>query len=828
MKKKNLIILLLIPFLIALLGVVTINTTFSFIDNDIIGISWSYQDVEAFKMRDSMYALNAVGINEKDYPAGAGNELIWTVQNKNFGDVEVHAEIVKSGTQYFLKTVSPGDVIVTCSNFKGNVFRSMTAIIYQDGVVYAQTKNASSQANIDSNQYFGQYDMANGSKKAATIEFEISVVPETMKSELYIEDQSSNITFDLSTSTLKILNPGNAFFTIGLKNSTMITPFTYTFKVVENGVNVYTYDDLMNCTNKSEEGETVVLQKSFESMQNAFIYDGDEISISGNQPVLKYANTTCFGNFDVKTKSIDFSKDIYRFSTTFNSNYIKSWNEYMEKKGGDVFLSDEIIAGIRIQKDFYGNGYSINLHDLTYPSGSIPYNTPSKVVNVAFPNATDIFKGALAFYSLGNPTSSPLVAALGQDNIGMYVDGDNITVNDLNLRNCDFGDLLLNLSYSGTVLETNGDNITIKNCKLTSGRNIVRSFSSMNVVIDNCYIAKSRNFLIVIGSNEYIPVNGEKQYALNDTNYKETKTNLDTYFAKGGVGDNVLNNYILGSYTDVKKMSETILKIHNSLCDSTVALENKGSMTINDTYFHLSGISAIALESMFNGPFLYSASPSYISKLLAMIKVGNVSLADFLPTNLGGTSYPVEVNINGNTRFYDYKTFEGLDIGGLITENISSVLDGAGDMFPDIEGNVNIDTIFPIKEYLFNAAGSKYTEIIGEEKYINVPISYYGGGINLSKVNINSNNLKENLSNELIIDLLEKHVGYNGNDANTPTGELGIQDLKNMVLKCVTVVTGYEPFKFVVVKGQGNMYLMNDDKPADPNLQDLIENAKGE
>lgn len=52
MTKKNLIILLLIPFLIALLGVVTINTTFHFIDNDIIAIQWDYDDTEAFQLTE--------------------------------------------------------------------------------------------------------------------------------------------------------------------------------------------------------------------------------------------------------------------------------------------------------------------------------------------------------------------------------------------------------------------------------------------------------------------------------------------------------------------------------------------------------------------------------------------------------------------------------------------------------------------------------------------------------------------------------------------------------------------------------------------------------
>ena len=46
MKKKNLLILLLIPFIISLLGIVTVNITFDTIENDIEGISWNYSDAE--------------------------------------------------------------------------------------------------------------------------------------------------------------------------------------------------------------------------------------------------------------------------------------------------------------------------------------------------------------------------------------------------------------------------------------------------------------------------------------------------------------------------------------------------------------------------------------------------------------------------------------------------------------------------------------------------------------------------------------------------------------------------------------------------------------
>ena len=71
MKKKNLIILLLIPFVIALLSIVTINATFSTFNSDITSIEWEYEEVEAFKA-DQSYELNARGVTTSSVPLAPG------------------------------------------------------------------------------------------------------------------------------------------------------------------------------------------------------------------------------------------------------------------------------------------------------------------------------------------------------------------------------------------------------------------------------------------------------------------------------------------------------------------------------------------------------------------------------------------------------------------------------------------------------------------------------------------------------------------------------------------------------------------------------------
>ena len=130
---------------------------------------------------------------------------------------------------------------------------------------------------------------------------------------------------------------------------------------------------------------------------------------------------------------------------------------------------------------------------------------------------------------------------------------------------------------------------------------------------------------------------------------------------------------------------------------------------------------------------------------------------------------------------------------------------------------ITIDNIFPIKTYLISkasGAGNIYTS--EEKRYINIPIAYYGGGLNLSKVNIDSLEGKENYGNKLEIDMMENYLSLGSG------GDSALAGLKNMMLKAVVVVTGYEPFNFVCVKGNGYLY------GETPKVSDLIENVKGE
>lgn len=810
MKKKNLIILLLIPFVITLVGVITINTTFNFIENDMIGIDWSYDEIEGIKLEDKLHKLVASPIYEQGYPPLKEEALVWSVYDSDNPEENKYAKIVNENDNWYLQPLEIGEVKVTCSNKKGNIFKTMTVIIFKEGAIVVQSKIKASQNNIDSNIYYGEYDFDdNLNKQKATFEFEVKTIGDLQINDLqYVNNTPDIIEIDEVNKVVKIKTSGNASFTIKTNNDEMVKPMTYAFKVVKDGVNVYNYNQLLACTNKSTNGEIVVLRKSFESVNNLN-------NTTDN-------NVVCFGNY-TDGKKIDFTSDVYSFETTYNQDYIKAWNEFVNSNPSYKKISNRVLAGIRVQKDFYGNGYTINLHNLTFPSSTMDVvDSNGNKTTIPALSKDDLYRGPLPFYSLGEHDNMPLIEAFGQDNVGMYVDGSDILINDVNLKNCDFGNLMSNLDYVGTVLETNGNNITIKNSRLSNGKQVVRSFSSTNVSIVNSMLSNARNFLLTIGSNDYIKADLLKEYEFTLLNGEKITSTINNYLMKNNAGDDTLNAFVIGSFTDKEKMRKAILDIQNALNDESLIKDiYKGSMNIKDTMFYRSGIASIGMDTMFNGPFLESSTPSVVSMLLTGLNV------PYIPSHVGGMSYPVELNITGKTKFYDYKEWNNLDITGLINENISSFVDDAKEIFGVTDaniGDISIDTIFPIKSFL---KSSVVTTTSSDGKvYVNIPIAYYGGGANLSKVTFDTEDLKYDSCQLTVVDLLDKYLSLKGIDLdNIDLDKLDIAVIKNVMLKCVTIVTGYEPFKFISVNKQGYLF---DEGPRAPQALELIKNAQGE
>ena len=818
MKKKNLVVLLILPFLISLLGVVTVNVTVRTIEKDILSIDWTYDDVEAFQIKENgTYKLYATAVTENNSPLAQGNELVWSVQNKN-KEEEPHAEIIVQAGNSYLKPISEGEVTITCSNEKGNVSRRMSAIIYKDGAIIIQTKIRGSQTNIDDTVYFGEFDFVNGQKSKATIALDIRCAPTSLADTLTVDTLTENIGFDLSTKKISVKNDGDAALTLSSMIGDYKISYTYSFNVVKGGVNVYSYDDLLNCTNRSAEGEIVVLRKSFESISNAYLKRNGVFAISGGQPVKKADNVENFGyysDYNAADASFDFSKDVYRFKTTYNTEFIRQWNDFAASNSTYKKMSDTLVAGLRVQKDFYGNGYTLNLHNLTYPYEETPRKTDSGTVYIPTLSDKNLFRGALPFYTLGDPHNMPLVSAYGQDNVGLYVDGDNVTVNDVNIKNCDFGSSFSNLKYVGTVLEIGGDNVTVKNSQIANGKNVVRAFSAQNARVQNCILSNAQNFLLFAGSNETLPINETKFYELYSENGTATTSTLKEYLKANGVGDKILTNYLM-QQADVAKMKKTLGAIQNALSDRSLLTDAAINMSVHDTLFYRSGVASIAMDTAFNGPFLYSKTPTAIEQIFKMMPTENKNLVPFLATKISGLSIPMNVEVSGATKFYDYKTLDGMDLSGLIEENMSAVISELGNII-SIERTITIDDIFPLKKLLFESAGKKgQTYSVDGKTYLNVPVAYYGGGLNLSTVSFtNIENVAE-YGETLPLDWINEYLS-NSDDVS----EDDLSSLKKMVQRMVTVVTGFEEFKFTCMKGNGYLY------GKAPNVSELRENIKG-
>ena len=826
-SKKNLVVLLIMPFAISILSFTAINMTFNLIDNDILDIDWNYNDNEAFALINDAYAhpLKATAINDRNYPTA--QSLVWNVYNADSGDETPHAEIATRGKDSFLHTLSVGNVVITVSNDKGNVQKKMNATIYSGNVIVFNTKVRGSQNNVDATPYYGEFDLnQQGSKVLSSFEYTLSSQTINGDSKAVLVASSNNVDVDEEKSLVKFKAHGDAYLTFGFDNPAYTETTSYTFKIVEDGVNVYSYDDLMRCTNKSRNnGEIVVMRRNLESYNNTFILDANGKSTGAK----KNAQTELFGNYN--NGKYSFKNDIYQFETKYNQEYIKQWNEFAKNNAGYKPVSNLVNVGIHVTKDFYGNGYTINLHNLTYPSQTMSViDQDGKTQIVPQLADSDLFRGPLPYYTLGDPNNMPLVTAYGQDNIGMYVEGNNITVNDLVIKNCDFGNNLANLDTVGTVMEVYGQNITVKNSRLSNGKTVFRSFGdkaieNKNIVLDNDMISYSRNFLVSTGNYNFNKVDGSRSYQFVHEDGHRQMRNIDEYLAVNGEGepksdgDIAISNYLMGNDSH-GYLLETMRSIQAGLDLRKPADRYYGDLTVKDVLFYRSGISSIAFESLFNGPFLYNSIPSMIGQELAgdRFKIDNSSIIPLLPREVGGISYPVEVKLFGGTKFYDYKTSNLLDINGLVGENISTVISSIAPNYSDL---ISLDKLFPIKSVLVSGGkekGAIYNK--DDASNLNIPIAFYGGGLNVSRVTCDDSfaykehliNLDDDSSN---IDLMD--VDFLKNYADMPSSD---NMLANIALKAVTIVTGFNPFKFALAKGDG--YLYNEA----PKVQDLIDKAK--
>lgn len=807
MKKKTLIVLLMIPFIVGLLSFVSyillnITTVAS------ITINWDYRSQEGFRVREEPYLLEATATVQSDNLVAPDDmSLTWTIN----GDESVAYLTSTSDGEYYLHAVSEGTVEIVCSptSAKGDS-KMFTAIIYETGAIIINPVLSSTGNEIESTRYYGEYDITYSeatkggeiSKNNAVIDLDIEVLGDDISSGYKATGSSEYVSFSNDQITIHNIDSEEelltGYVTFGINDAvhTSISN-TYYFYIVNDGINIYSYKDLLMCTNYSDEGEIVVMQTSLGSLRDVYVGHDEEIGENSNQNAYKYvvdlpltrldesANIDLFGTYDETTNSFNFENEIYYTESTYNTKFLDDWNE--DNPSNQV--STEIKVGIRVQKDFYGNGFSINMNNLCFPNNGYISTYSSKLI----PGDGDLFTGPLALVTIGDPTSELIVIkAFGQDNAGIMLDGDGITLNGLNVSNIDDNSNKRNYAYVGTVVEVNGNNNTIKNCIIRRGKTLVRAFDADNFLLDNSILSTSGEFSLKVGSNQiYSPDESQTiEYEFSGYTFSFDFEDFFDLNSTSTISANTIYNEYLGVSNTLglsnDELYEVLRAMQGYFNNTSEIINDDGSinyvaeMTVNDTSFEDSGIFSVALDTSFNGPYLYNGMSNYIHSMLSIF-------SDWMfPDTVGGTSMPVYLNISGNTKFYDWKDVNDVDITNLIDENIATVMGS----FLGVS-DVTIDDFFPLKSILVDDADDAgYLYSYNESEYVNTAIAYYGGGLNLSTIdtsNLNSD-MSSWLGDELVVDLLSEIDDYIDSSSSAI----------KLLSRCVLFAAGFEPFKFVV------------------------------
>ena len=811
MKKKTLIILLIIPFVIALLTFVSVIALTNNVGID-PRIIWNYRDSEGFKINGE-YKLEATLEYDQNQLLKPGSDsLVWEFQSEVDPNI---ATINKKDDGYYLKTGSQtGEAVIICRTENRRVSYQMKAYIYDKGLVLINPINQGSGTQIDPTRYYGEYDITYSDdlsssslqKNNAKIPLDIEVFSDGGDDSYVVLEKSNNISFDEANNTITVNSEGESYLTLGAKGETYIES-TYSFEVVNEGINVYSFNDLMMCTNKSSTGEIVVMQVNLESRENALNKDSNGNFINE----YKKSNTKLFGNYDFKNETFNYNDFLYLQKPKIETKFI---NQFLEKTANEQNFNytTEIKVGIRVQKNFYGNGFTINIHDLAYPIHGEKNGIDPLLKKIVPDREKDYFFGPLTFVSIGDLENAPVVRAYLCDNVGVLLDGNNLTINDAKLSNSNNISNMYNLGFTGTVLEVQGTNNTISNCVIQNGRTCLRAFSADGLLVDNCLLQNAGEFIVKLGSNKVNPTDHNKRIKFDnplasvDSSFSEF---FDSSVETNGSADYLFSSLFESSklsYDDANNAKYILDEIQKGLDNYSGIIKDDGSInydshvTINDTYFYNSGIYSIAFESSFNGAYLYNGMPSLVKRLATIFGI--------TPSDIGGTSYPVELTLTGDTRFYDWKDVDSIDSSSLIESNFAAYIGQLGGSSSELS-NLSIDSFFPmkaiLKQYCINN-GLVYTETDTDNKahyYVNRPVAWYGGGYNGSKLinNIDNNeyySFSDNIEVDIASDILH--------GTNVPWSN----ELLSMstLAKCVLAAIGSHPFQFIT-----NGKISNNEKP---------------
>lgn len=433
--------------------------------------------------------------------------------------------------------------------------------------------------------------------------------------------------------------------------------------VVGDGVNVDSYEDLLAVTKQEL---PVVLTESVE-----------DFGLYENGSAMPVENTY---------------KEMW---TTYD------WTYYKNLKAKDSNAKDPMIKVlIEFNNDVYGNGYTINAHNIAYG-----LDETGALKNDA------LFRGPLDFVGI-TESGVGAISVKGQDNISFAV-YENVTISNVELKGCNLqADSnnqidLTDLDYVGTVVEVMGDNVNIEFSRVTNGRTGLRVFGDVNdpdkvinLNISNSILSGAREFIIRMGSNKFID---------------------------GGRNPETCAPYIPGSegmnfptYPAYAKMTPEQKKAYDDKYIKTF-------VTVKNSAFRDCGIFSIGVDSHFSGGVLANGSE-------------NLMFKDVLPQgiwlDLAKTSYGAKLIFDGDVRIYDWKRMyldEEETKPSIDSSTLIEILkyDGSGkELFNKMELKI-VEMIEKIY------ADPKYGNIVYSDpsyqngaKYVHGGVAFFGGGKN--------------------------------------------------------------------------------------------------
>ena len=499
-------------------------------------------------------------------------------------------------------------------------------------------------------------------------------------------DKNNNITTKVSvdkTGTVKINDMTGTFDEIVEIRAVFGTAYaSIKTRCVANGINVYSYLDLYRATTIADD--------------------------NGNYRKIILRNNV----IDDFGQGVPKEKQYTEIHTTYDDTYYKN-----TLSGSAYEDATKIKVLIEFRANVYGNGHTIDAHNLTYALD----DTGELDTNKA------IFTGPLNLVAMSNA-----VSVKGQDNIcfALY---ENTSLNNVNLRSChpdqSDGSLdLTDLDYTGTVVEILGDNTSIEYSRLSYGRTVLRAFGDVsdpmkeiNVNIKDTFLSEAREFIMRVGSNRF-----------ETGTFDAPAPKLTGKISGSSAGNNTHNTK--QSYNSMSAAEREAYD--DDFINTFITLEN--SVLRNAGLFAIGIDSHFSSQALANGnKFVYKNDK--LQNALALFKTDVENKKSRIDSwlNLSKTSYGAKVKFIGRVDLCTWKPLSDVNSDTLIEipEGLKENTDS------DLSKLVNkLD--FNVKVMLTNLVESSDPEtrktfanlLYGtgktEQKQVHGGIAFFGGGKN--------------------------------------------------------------------------------------------------